>query len=157
MLSSQAIYVRDSWCHFQTEHRAPEITYIKRLAVLQNLLLFIIPAILIYPFQLLQKPILYSRRFVNMFALISVVAVALAVVAPVSANPVLGVSVTATATATASATTVSIGPNPTEVYINSIAYGGTGCPQGSVGSFISADRSTSVLFRERLLVSTDES
>lgn len=90
-----------------------------------------------------------------MFALISVVAVALAVVAPVSANPVLGVSVTATATA--SATTVSIGPNPTEVYINSIAYGGTGCPQGSVGSFISADRSTSVLFRERLLVLTDDS
>lgn len=79
-----------------------------------------------------------------MFAFVSVMAIALAAIAPASANPVLGVSVTATATASA---TTSIGPNPTEVYINSIAYGGTGCPQGSVGSFISADRSTSVLFK----------
>jgi hypothetical protein len=30
------------------------------------------------------------------------------------------------------------------VTINSISYGGTGCPQGSVGSFISADRLTFV-------------
>jgi hypothetical protein len=35
-------------------------------------------------------------------------------------------------------------PDPSEVYINSIVYGGSGCPQGSLGSFISADRQTSV-------------
>jgi hypothetical protein len=35
-------------------------------------------------------------------------------------------------------------PNTSEVYINSIVYGGSGCPQGSLGSFISADRQTSV-------------
>jgi len=42
-----------------------------------------------------------------------------------------------------SAATVS--PNPSQVYINSIAYGGTGCPQGSIGSYISADRQTFVV------------
>ena len=74
-----------------------------------------------------------------MFALISAVAIALSAFASTAAaNPVLGVSATATASTTA------VGPNPTEVYINSIAYGGTGCPQGTVGSFISADRTTSV-------------
>jgi hypothetical protein len=35
-------------------------------------------------------------------------------------------------------------PDASEVYINSIVYGGSGCPQGSLGSFISADRQTSV-------------
>ena len=40
------------------------------------------------------------------------------------------------------ATTAAVLPNPTQVYINAITYGGTGCPQGSVGSFISADRQT---------------
>jgi hypothetical protein len=35
-------------------------------------------------------------------------------------------------------------PDPSKVTIESISYGGTGCPQGSVGSFISADRLTSV-------------
>ena len=39
-------------------------------------------------------------------------------------------------------TTSATGPNPTEVTISSIAYGGTGCPQGSVGSYISPDRQT---------------
>jgi hypothetical protein len=33
-------------------------------------------------------------------------------------------------------------PNPSQVYINGITYGGTGCPQGTVGSFISSDRQT---------------
>ena len=84
-----------------------------------------------------------------MLALISIAAITLSAFA--SANPVLGVSVTATTAA--SATSSAVGPNPTEVYINSIAYGGTGCPQGSVGSFISADRTTSVPFDCALLYS----
>lgn len=39
----------------------------------------------------------------------------------------------------------TIYPEPSEVYLNAIAYGGTGCPQGSIGSFISDDRQTFVL------------
>ena len=42
-------------------------------------------------------------------------------------------------------TATAITPNPSQVYINSISYGGTGCPQGSVGSFLSADRQTCVV------------
>lgn len=61
----------------------------------------------------------------------------LACVAAVAAvpNPALVVPV-------ASGTSSSVVPNPSQVYINSISYGGTGCPQGSVGSFISDDRQT---------------
>ena len=44
----------------------------------------------------------------------------------------------------ASATSSAILPNPSQVYINGIAYGGTGCPQGSLSSFISNDRQTFV-------------
>ncbi|TAQ89978.1 hypothetical protein B7494_g1726 [Chlorociboria aeruginascens] len=58
-----------------------------------------------------------------------------------------GLGVTSTVTATAA------GPNPTEVYINSIAYGGTGCPQGSVGSFISTDLSTFTLIFDSFVAS----
>lgn len=45
----------------------------------------------------------------------------------------------------AAAVATSSGPNPSSVSINSIVYGGTGCPQGSLGSYISSDRSTYVL------------
>lgn len=50
----------------------------------------------------------------------------------------------ATATAIPAAAASSVLPNPSQVSINSIVYGGTGCPQGSLGSFISADRQTFV-------------
>lgn len=43
-----------------------------------------------------------------------------------------------------SATSSAVLPNPSQVYINGITYGGTGCPQGSLSSFISADRQTFV-------------
>jgi len=33
-------------------------------------------------------------------------------------------------------------PDPSQVSITGITYGGTGCPQGSLGSYISADRQT---------------
>lgn len=42
------------------------------------------------------------------------------------------------------ATATAVLPNPSQVYINAISYGGTGCPQGSVGTFLSADRQTFV-------------
>jgi hypothetical protein len=75
------------------------------------------------------------NNFVKMLAYLSILTFAVTALAAPQA-PVLGASATATSTA--------VGPNPTEVYINSISYGGTGCPQDSVGSFISADRQTSV-------------
>lgn len=74
-----------------------------------------------------------------MLAIYSVLAFAVAALAAPQA-PVLGVTVTANPGASASAT--SVGPNPSGVYINSISYGGTGCPQGTVGQFVSADRFT---------------
>ena len=39
---------------------------------------------------------------------------------------------------------VAVGPDPSQVSIRDIVYGGSGCPQGSLGSFISADRQTFV-------------
>ena len=48
----------------------------------------------------------------------------------------------ATVAALPAAAASSVLPNPSEVSINGIVYGGTGCPQGSLGSFISADRQT---------------
>jgi hypothetical protein len=70
-----------------------------------------------------------------MFGLNSAVAVAiLAFTSRVIATPVLA--------APASSTTSTVGPNPNQVYINSIAYGGTGCPQGTVGQLFSEDRQT---------------
>jgi len=58
-------------------------------------------------------------------------AVAAVLAAPAPADPI---AVTVTSTGT--------GPNPTQVYINGITYGGSGCPQGSMSSFISQDRQT---------------
>lgn len=69
---------------------------------------------------------------------------------PIAADPALAVTIAAPA-----ATTTAAGPNPTEVYINSISYGGTGCPQGTVGSFISADRQTFVPFSTNELRDSD--
>jgi len=47
--------------------------------------------------------------------------------------------------ATASPSLEDTGPNPADVYIESLTYGGSGCPQGSVGQSISADRLTFTL------------
>ncbi|ELR07643.1 hypothetical protein VC83_02450 [Pseudogymnoascus destructans] len=61
-------------------------------------------------------------------------------------NPALGVLV-------ATGTSSSVRPNPSQVYINSISYGGTGCPQGSVGSFISDNRQTFTLIFDSYVAS----
>jgi len=80
-----------------------------------------------------------------MLAILSILAFAAATLAAPSPDGPLGVTVTATSTA--------VGPNPTQVYINSIAYGGTGCPQGSVGSFISTDLTTFTLIFDDMVAS----
>lgn len=45
-------------------------------------------------------------------------------------------------------------PDPSKVYIESINYGGTGCPQGSVAKTISDDRSTFTLIFDQYVAST---
>ncbi len=61
-------------------------------------------------------------------ALVSAAAVIIALVNPIAVT----------------AASSTVGPNPAQVYINGITYGGSGCPQGSMSSFISDDRQTSV-------------
>jgi hypothetical protein len=55
---------------------------------------------------------------------------------------ILATAVTAAIAASAPAIIPSSGPDPSQVSIQSISYGGSGCPQNSVGQFLSADRST---------------
>lgn len=45
-------------------------------------------------------------------------------------------------------------PNPNEVYVQSISYGGTGCPQGTVGSSFSDDRKTFTLIFDSFVASS---
>jgi hypothetical protein len=49
------------------------------------------------------------------------------------------------------------GPNPADVYVQSISYGGTGCPQGSVGQSISDDRSVFTLIFDSYIASSGPS
>ena len=60
--------------------------------------------------------------------LANILVVALASVATAAALPTTGVA--------------AASPDPSQVYLKGIAYGGTGCPQGTVGSYISPDRQT---------------
>ncbi|TVY78491.1 putative secreted protein [Lachnellula suecica] len=92
-----------------------------------------------------------------MHSILSVVAfLAAAALAAPGMDPNLGITLgsptQAPAAATSSSTSSAV-PNPTSVTINSIAYGGTGCPQGSVGSFISADRTTFTLIFDSFVAS----
>jgi len=87
-----------------------------------------------------------------MFRIISVIALAVAALAAPRAQtdpnnpPTLGVGLGVPSTN-------GTGPDPTKVTINSISYGGTGCPQGTVGSFISADRSTFTIIFDTFVAS----
>ncbi|KAK0127288.1 hypothetical protein ONS96_006838 [Cadophora gregata f. sp. sojae] len=49
--------------------------------------------------------------------------------------------------------TGSAAPPPNQVTIKNLVYGGSGCPQGSVGSFISPDRQTFTLIFDRFVAS----
>lgn len=78
-----------------------------------------------------------------MYKLFSVLVLAVAALAAPTAEadpPVLGVNIGVPGVN-------ATGPDPTKVTISSISYGGTGCPQGSVGSFISSDRTTFVILK----------
>jgi hypothetical protein len=46
------------------------------------------------------------------------------------------------------------GPNPADVYVESISYGGSGCPQGTVGQSLSDDRSSLTLIFDSFIAST---
>lgn len=79
-----------------------------------------------------------------MYTILSLVTLAVAALAAPAAQttdpgnpPTLGVGLGVP-------TTNGTGPDPTKVTIQSISYGGTGCPQGTVGSFISTDGTTFV-------------
>jgi len=45
------------------------------------------------------------------------------------------------------------GPNPNEVYVQSITYGGSGCPQGSVATSFSDDRETFTMIFDSFIAS----
>ncbi|KAE8443987.1 hypothetical protein EG329_001116 [Mollisiaceae sp. DMI_Dod_QoI] len=85
-----------------------------------------------------------------MYTIISILTLAIAVLAAPTAEPdttpVLGVEI-------GSGTDSATGPNPSQVTISSISYGGTGCPQGSVGSFISSDRTTFTIIFDSFVAS----
>lgn len=68
------------------------------------------------------------------------------------ANVLLVAMASVVAAAPAAATT-AVAPNPSQVYLNGLAYGGTGCTQGTVGSFISADRQTFTLIFDNYVAS----
>ncbi|TVY78198.1 putative secreted protein [Lachnellula suecica] len=65
----------------------------------------------------------------------------------------LALAATVFAYAMPAAQTSPVTPNPSQVSIAGIAYGGTGCPQGSIGSFISADRQTFTLIFDQFVAS----
>jgi len=46
---------------------------------------------------------------------------------------------------------VGAGPNPSEIYVEELKYGGSGCPQGSVGQSIAEDRQTYTLIFDKYL------
>jgi hypothetical protein len=46
------------------------------------------------------------------------------------------------------------GPDPSKVYIESIGYGGTSCPQGTVGQSISNDRTVATLIFDSFVASS---
>jgi hypothetical protein len=54
----------------------------------------------------------------------------------------------------ASAQEAAAGPNPADVYVESISYGGTGCPQGTVAQSFSNDRTAFTLIFDSYIAST---
>ncbi|KAH6664924.1 hypothetical protein B0J14DRAFT_630365 [Halenospora varia] len=59
----------------------------------------------------------------------------------------------ATAYALPAGNAAVVSPDPSQVSIKGITYGGSGCPQGSLGSFISADRQTFTLIFDQYVAS----
>ncbi|RDL34411.1 Uncharacterized protein BP5553_07539 [Venustampulla echinocandica] len=65
----------------------------------------------------------------------------------------LTLALAATAYALPATSAPAVTPDPSQVSIAGITYGGTGCPQGSVGSYISGDRQTFTLIFDRYVAS----
>jgi len=57
-------------------------------------------------------------------------------------SSLLAIALAASAYAAPSSAVSTTSPPASQVYINSIVYGGTGCPQGTLSDFISDDRQT---------------
>jgi len=60
------------------------------------------------------------------------------------------------ATANPLASLEDTGPDPSQVYIQAMTYGGSGCPQGSVGQSISDDRQTFTLIFDNYVASVGQ-
>jgi len=89
-----------------------------------------------------------------MIAFLPILALAATVLAvPAPETPVLTVPNIPAAAPPAATSSAAAVPDPSKVTIQSISYGGTGCPQGSVGSFISADRLTFTLIFDAFVAS----
>jgi len=85
-----------------------------------------------------------------MLAIFSVAAFAVAALAtPIPDGPVLGVTLGESSGSATNATK----PDPSQVTIQSISYGGSGCPQNSVGQFISDDKETFTLIFDDMVAS----
>jgi hypothetical protein len=62
---------------------------------------------------------------------------------------ILGLALALVATPATSAPAPGAGPDPGSIHIESIAYGGSGCPQGSATSVISEDKTNmTMIFQE---------
>jgi hypothetical protein len=57
------------------------------------------------------------------------------------------------ATANPIASLETTGPNPADVYVQSITYGGSGCPQGTVATSFSDDRETFTMIFDEFIAS----
>jgi len=60
---------------------------------------------------------------------------------------------TATSTPVASTPAALDGPNPSDVYLESWTYGGSGCPQGTVSNSISDDRTSFTMIFDQFIAS----
>ncbi len=58
------------------------------------------------------------------------------------------------ATLALSMSLAAAGPNPNQPYIQNITYGGTGCPNGSVATSLSSERTTATLIFDSFVASS---
>jgi len=68
-------------------------------------------------------------------------------------NSLLTLALAATACAAPSSLVARTSPPASQVFINSISYGGTGCPQGTLSQYLSADRQTFTLIFDQYVAS----
>ncbi|KAK6519191.1 hypothetical protein TWF281_003880 [Arthrobotrys megalospora] len=71
----------------------------------------------------------------------------------VTTTPATTTKSTTTSSSAKPSYTIPPGVDLSAIYVNGITYGGTGCPQGSVGIYISADRKTFTLIFDKYVAS----